>query len=155
MKKFIILFVLVSASLMAKTIEIKSDGAVVYDSEKWREAKKIGSVAKGTKHQVVAEYGDWVKVEVVSGSMHAGKTGYFCAFEEFVDLKTCVVVNKGLTLRSSPRRNDNGTPADTADDDNFIAKVAGGAKFKVIGLVVTRYKIENGWVTATHAAEIK
>lgn len=152
MKKTLMFVCMLAVSLIAEKIAI-TEACQIRDGERWRESKKIGVAMEGTMHDVLDTFGDWYEVEVIEGSDHVGKKGYM--WEARIDRANGNILVEGLTLRKTPERPRDNTPADTGDDVNFIAKVKAGAKVKIIRVIPTWYKIAAGWVSARCAKSVK
>ena len=153
--KSIIALIIMIASLWSAQIKIVT-ACQIRNSSDWRTSEKVGVAQEGETFEVLATYGDWVEVEVVKGkdkastSDHVGKTGYMWAkrVSQILIGKATVIV-EGVCLRSSPEREDNGTPEDPDDDPNLVAKVKKGAAIIIKSVVPTWYKIKGGWVSAS------
>ncbi len=142
MKKLILISMIMIMVLFSKTITIKVDANIRADHS--AKSEVIGSIKAGRTIEVLSSFADYVYLDVVSGSDHAGKTGWM--WSERVDNGKVII--EGCTLRSSPEKKYDNTQNDTSDDHNFIAKVRKGANVKVIKSNIIWYKIEDGWVSA-------
>jgi len=158
--KRILIFIILFSALFAGQIKM-TETCQVRDSSDWRTSKQVGVIEKGTIIEYTDTFGDWAECDVIKGdskentSDHIGKKGFFWT-QEIGSLKEgkTFIKNEGLTLRSSPEKVPDKTPADTSDDSNFIAKVKAGSAIYVKKLVVTWYEIgPNRWVSFTYAEE--
>lgn len=153
MKKIIILFAILFSLVMAKEVnsrtgEITIKHAVNLRAEPNARSAILGTIDKGK----VLEYTDvlgYANIDVIKGdskkttSDHAGKKGFMWT--------VCIGLNKvikyGCTLRSTPEYKNNGTPDDTADDPNFVAKVKMNAAIRIRSFEALWFKVEGGWVS--------
>ena len=144
----------------SEKIEIVSDCNVRDTSDRHTSEVK-GQAIKGSVYEVMDTYADWINIKVVKGkdkkstSDHVGKEGWMWARR--INVEKEIVIIEGCTLRSSPEMNNNRTPEDSADDDNFIAKVKRQAKISIQNIKIVWYKIKGtskdnfkfGWVSAS------
>ena len=156
MKKILLtILFLVSFAVAGNQIKM-TEACQIRNTSDWRTSTNVGVIQSNETTTVLETYGDWVQVEVVSGSDHAGKTGYMWSKRVGdSNVGTSVVIIEGCTLRSSPEKVSDNTPADTADDTNFVAKVRKGAVLKIIKVVPTWYRIgPNKWVSAKYTISL-
>ena len=152
MNKLIIILAIIFSMTMAMEVksrqgEITLKHSVNLRAEPNPRSTIVGSIEKGK----VLKYTDvlgYAFLNVVKGdsrkttSDHVGKKGYMwtvCVGEE-------QVINHGCTLRKTPALINNGTPDDTADDPNFIAKVKVNAAIDVIKYEAFWFHVDGGWV---------
>ena len=147
MRKLSIIILVIFASLFAKSLKLNID-AFSY-TEASGQSKIQSSATKGTILPILKEKVVYYEVDIIKGknkretSDHAGKSGYLWA--ERVDETSQIIIIEGCTLRSSPKLLNNGTPDDTADDPNFVAKVKKAAKIFIKSKFIYWYKTEIGW----------
>jgi len=147
MKK-IILFLILTVFCFAQRVEIIKQGCNARNI--WIPAsnsKPITTLTPGSKYNVVASHSDYVKVEIMEGSMHTTKIGYMwttalnidnkpiSTFTPDMEGKLATVTGagcapdgwKGCWLRKKPFKS-----AETE-----FAKIKAGAKVKILGHVIT------------------
>lgn len=122
-------------------------------------AEVCGEINKGDEFEILEKYADYIKIEIAKGkdkkhtSDHVGKIGWM--WSERIDVASSMIISEGCTLRSTPELLNNGTPEDTADDPNFVAKVKKLAAVKIMAEHIIFYKIQVepdqvGWVSASY-----
>ena len=123
-------------------IEIKCNGIRAWES--WNNRiKPVDILAPGLEFPVIWSYAPYYRVLVLTGD-HKNELGFM--FGICIDEKNGNILIEGCTLRSSPEKDNNGTPEDTADDPNFMAKIGKGRKVKILKKIVNRYKIKPGYM---------
>ncbi len=129
-----------AANVRVGTIDV--DGHKILIPQKSKLIDKV--IPKGETRKVLAVYADWYEIKIISGSDHAGKTG--CMWSHRINEDKGEIVIEGCTLRSTPDKPRDNTPADTSDDPNFKAKVRKGAKVEILRKFVTWILVDEGWV---------
>ena len=155
MKKSMLIIITIASFIFGKTITTTS-GLNVREKPSAK-SDVISTVEKGTTLDVIEEYAAYIKVDVLGGTIHKGKTGWM--WSERIDEKKGKVIIEGTTLRSSPEKIADSTPADTSDDHNFLAKVRVGADVKVIEkkiiwVMIETYDGKVGWISAAYCEYI-
>ena len=151
MKKLLLSIIIMSTFIFSKTLTI-NENICIY-SEASRKSKIAGYAKAGDVFEILDTVTRYYEIDVIKGdtkkntSDHAGKDGFM--WSDRVDAATGMVIIEGCTLRSSPKLLNNGTPDDTADDPNFVAKVKKGAKIRIKKNFDYWYKIEIGWAYYT------
>lgn len=144
MKKIILIVAILATVLFANKIILET-GANVRE-EPNPNAKVIDTVSKGKILKYTESVASYYYVEITGKSSHVRKKGWMWAGR--VDPKKGLVTGKGVVLRNSPEYDDNGTPMDPTDDDNFMNKVRAGATVKILKTEISWFKVWNGWISA-------
>ena len=142
--KTIIMLMAIMATIFAGTITLKTGANVRANPSV--DAVVVDTQLKGEVLEYTDSVASYYKVIIKSGSIHKGKTGYMWAIR--VDAKAGVVTGKGVVLRSSPEYDDNGTPMNPRDDDNFIECVRAGAVVEILSTEISWYMVFKGWISA-------
>ena len=126
MKKLIIFLMVAFCFLMAETITTK-DWANVRNSSDYKTSKVVDKIPAGN-YDVISTYGDWTKIEVISGSKYAGSIGWI--YTPCIDGTKII---RGCVIRKT-----------SGKDGEKIGSIKEGAEIKIIDCKITWYEISYG-----------
>lgn len=144
MKKLFIvsLLMVIPLLLFSETGTIK-EGCNLRDTKIFKESKAIGSVAKGTKVEVLSSFADYGYAEVKDKKTQKKYKGYI--WQGKILKKTndiYIVTGQGLKLSKYPRK--------PMDEKDVVARIWPGSEVRVIKWIKTWYEIYGtfgrGWV---------
>jgi uncharacterized protein YgiM (DUF1202 family) len=142
MQKIIFILLLIGCLFAEKMI---TANACNMRKDHLSKAEKIIVVPAGEEVEVIELFGDYKKVEVLSGD-HTGKIGFMWQALIIENEKETKVGKLGGCLRDKPK------------DGDVIAKVGKGKKLKIIETIVTWYKVKykdkEGWIYKSSLAHL-